>query len=52
MSAEGAPLDAVCSQGHVVPLLGGPPLTSDEIAATLRRFSAPARPGRARQGYG
>jgi endo-1,4-beta-xylanase len=40
LRAAGAPLDAVGFQGHVVPLVGGPSLTSDQIAATLRRFAA------------
>jgi endo-1,4-beta-xylanase len=40
LRSAGAPLDAVGFQAHVVPLLGGPSLTSDEIAATLRRFAA------------
>jgi endo-1,4-beta-xylanase len=35
----GAPLDAVGFQAHMVPLLGPPP-SSEEIAATLRRFAA------------
>jgi endo-1,4-beta-xylanase len=37
---EGAPLDAVGFQGHVVPLLGGPGPTRAQIEATLRRFAA------------
>jgi endo-1,4-beta-xylanase len=37
---EGAPLDAVGFQGHVVPLLGGPGPSRAQIAATLRRFAA------------
>jgi endo-1,4-beta-xylanase len=37
--AEGAPLDAVGFQGHVVPLLGGPRPTRGEVEATLRRFA-------------
>jgi len=38
--AEGAPLDAVGFQGHVVPLFGGPRITRDQAEATLRRFAA------------
>jgi endo-1,4-beta-xylanase len=37
---EGAPLDAVGFQGHVVPLLGGKGPTREQIEATLRRFAA------------
>jgi endo-1,4-beta-xylanase len=37
---EGAPLDAVGFQGHVVPLLGGPGPSRAQIEATLRRFAA------------
>ena len=35
----GAPLDAVGFQAHVVPLVG-PPTSSEQVAATLRRFAA------------
>jgi endo-1,4-beta-xylanase len=37
---EGAPLDAVGFQGHVVPLLGGPGPARAQIEAALRRFAA------------
>ncbi|HVO13200.1 MAG TPA: endo-1,4-beta-xylanase [Vicinamibacteria bacterium] len=37
---EGAPLDAVGFQGHVVPLFGGAGPTRGQIEATLRRFAA------------
>jgi endo-1,4-beta-xylanase len=37
---EGAPLDAVGFQGHVVPLFGGPGPTRAQIETTLRRFAA------------
>jgi endo-1,4-beta-xylanase len=40
LRAEGAPLDAVGFQGHVVPLLGGPGPSRAQIEATLRRFAA------------
>jgi endo-1,4-beta-xylanase len=40
LRAEGAPLDAVGFQGHVVPLLGGPGPTRAQIEAALRRFAA------------
>jgi endo-1,4-beta-xylanase len=40
LRASGAPLDAVGFQGHVVPLLGGPTLSSSQIEATLWRFAA------------
>ena len=36
---EGAPLDAVGFQGHIVPLFGGA-ADRDEIEATLRRFAS------------
>jgi endo-1,4-beta-xylanase len=40
LRAEGAPLDAVGFQGHVVPLLGGAGPTRAEMEAALRRFAA------------
>jgi len=36
---EGAPLDAVGIQGHVLPLFGSPDPTREEVEATLRRFA-------------
>jgi endo-1,4-beta-xylanase len=38
--AEGAPLDGVGFQGHVLPLFGTPDPTREQIEATLRRFAA------------
>jgi len=38
--AEGAPLDGVGFQGHVLPLFGTPDPTREEVEATLRRFAA------------
>jgi endo-1,4-beta-xylanase len=38
--AEGAPLDGVGFQGHVLPLFGTPDPTREQLEATLRRFAA------------
>lgn len=38
--AEGAPLDGVGLQGHVLPLFGSPDPTGEQVEATLRRFAA------------
>jgi endo-1,4-beta-xylanase len=37
---EGAPLDAVGFQGHVLPLFGTPDPTRAQVESTLRRFAA------------
>lgn len=38
--ADGAPLDAIGIQGHVVPLFGAPIPTQAQVEATLRRFAS------------
>lgn len=38
--AEGAPLDGVGFQGHVLPLFGTPDPTREQVETTLRRFAA------------